>query len=367
MARRRGSSGAGLIVLAVVGGAVLLVKNAAAEVSGGTPLGIAIVAAVFFLVCFYFFLTWLNVRRKKRLRESLLQKAHAAAQKHLTALTRKRMQLVQQDAYGKEKLEKWNEELEYFLFEHLKPSLSFLEQESLSENLGALSLTINDVVQNAMRDDPSLRAFSDDMSPIDFEAFCAEELRQAGWNARVTQQSRDQGVDVIADKNNIRIVLQCKLYTGPVGNKAVQEAAAGKVHERANYGLVVTNNKYTPAAEQLAATNGILLVHYRDLRKIDSILPPFRAEKPVPAKSPVPTGNFDRAKWNALLKGDPQLNLVAYKLRPLGQKWVDKFAASYLTIKDKSHLPTLVSNIIADARKEFEQGEIAHHRRTSMT
>jgi restriction system protein len=53
-------------------------------------------------------------------------------------------------------------------------------------------------------------------------------------------------------KNNVRVVLQCKLYGGPVGNKAVQEAAAGRAHERADFGIVVTNNRYTSAAEQLA-------------------------------------------------------------------------------------------------------------------
>src|ERR1700730_4076277 len=36
--------------------------------------------------------------------------------------------------------------------------------------------------------------------------FCAEELRRAGRDARVTMQSRDQGVDVVAEKNRVRVV-----------------------------------------------------------------------------------------------------------------------------------------------------------------
>ena len=76
-------------------------------------------------------------------------------------------------------------------------------------------------INAALLSQPTIQCFSDDMKPVDFEAFCAEELRRAGWNARVTMQSRDQGVDVIADKSNVRVVLQCKLYTSPVGNKAV--------------------------------------------------------------------------------------------------------------------------------------------------
>jgi HJR/Mrr/RecB family endonuclease len=48
--------------------------------------------------------------------------------------------------------------------------------------------------------------FSNDLSPTDFEIFCAEQLKRSGWDARVTLQSRDQGVDVIGEKAGVRIV-----------------------------------------------------------------------------------------------------------------------------------------------------------------
>jgi hypothetical protein len=64
---------------------------------------------------------------------------------------------------------------------------------------------------------------------------------------------------------------------------------------------------------------------------------------------------FDRLKWAALLKYDPQLAAIAEKLLPLGQKWVDEFAASYLAINDKGYLPSIVSKIISDAKKEDEE------------
>ena len=110
------------------------------------------------------------------------------------------------------------------------------------------------------------------MSPPEFEVYCADELRQCGWNARVTTQSGDQGVDIIAEKNGVRVVLQCKLYTGAVGNKSVQEVVAARAHERAHYGVVVSNSRYTKAAEQLAATNEIKLIHYRDLMNLENLL-----------------------------------------------------------------------------------------------
>jgi restriction system protein len=95
--------------------------------------------------------------------------------------------------------------------------------------------------------------------------FCANQLRQSGWDAQLTKGSGDKGVDVIATKNGVRVILQCKLYSKPVGNKAVQEAAAGKLHEGAHYAAVVSNSSYTPAAEQLAHTTGVMLLHHSGL------------------------------------------------------------------------------------------------------
>ncbi|PSH04101.1 MAG: restriction endonuclease [Acidobacteria bacterium] len=146
------------------------------------------------------------------------------------------------------------------------------ENAEFLRDRGIIVTLIENHIDSAMQNRPPFQTFSDDMTPSEFETFCAEELRRSGWNARVTIQSRDQGVDVIAEKHGVRVVLQCKLYSNPVGNKAVQEAAAGKAHEQAHHGVVVTNNRFTPAAEQLASTNEILLLHYRDLRDLDNLL-----------------------------------------------------------------------------------------------
>ncbi len=72
---------------------------------------------------------------------------------------------------------------------------------------------------------------------------------------------------------NIRALMpETRFYARPVGNKSVQEAAAARAHEQADYGIVVSNNRYTQDAEQLASTNHILLLHYTDLRKLDDII-----------------------------------------------------------------------------------------------
>lgn len=114
--------------------------------------------------------------------------------------------------------------------------------------------------------------FHEDMTPEEFEHYCAAVLREGKWKARVTRASGDQGVDIVADRRGLRIVVQCKKYSKPVGNRAVQEIVAAIAHEDAQRAVVVTTSGYTPAAEQLAASNDVLLLHHADLRRINRLL-----------------------------------------------------------------------------------------------
>jgi len=72
-----------------------------------------------------------------------------------------------------------------------------------------------------------------------------------------------------------------------------------------------------------------------------------------PNTSPAPT--YDRVKWNALVKYDPEIGRLADKIRQLGDKWVDVLAADYLALNDKSYLPEIVRKIIEEARKEEQE------------
>jgi hypothetical protein len=324
---------------------------------------VAIAAAGFLIVIVSLIITSrLAARKSERIKALAVQKVKHITNQHMMALVRRRNQLVQPDAYGKLKMDKWAKEVDSFILDHIGPFITPEEVMTLARH-SLDAATIVEILVSAASSEPAFQAFSDTMKPADFEAYCAEQLRRTGWNARVTMQSRDQGVDVIADKNNVRVVLQCKLYANPVGNKAVQEAAAGRIHEQADYGIVVTNNRYTQSAEELAATNGILLLHYRDLSNLETILAGIAIKvggqfDDVTAHHLVPISNthFDQTRWYTLMERDTELAMVANKLRPLGQKWVDKFAASYLAVNDKRFLSSIVSKVISDARKEYEEG-----------
>ncbi len=221
-----------------------------------------------------------RILRRNAARHALLQRARGIISQHTPALVTRKRQLVWPDAYGKPQLDKWEKEVNNFMASQIEPALSAGERSAMGRERATIARLIEAHVQAAIGSDHSFRAFSVDMTPADFEAFCAEELQRVGWNTRVTMQTRDQGTDIVAEKGGIRVVLQCKLYSRPVGNKAVQEVAAARTHEQAGYGVVVTNNSYTQAASQLATTNGVYLLHYGDLRSLDKVLG-------VPPPSPV--------------------------------------------------------------------------------
>jgi restriction system protein len=67
-------------------------------------------------------------------------------------------------------------------------------------------------------------------------------------------------------------MVQCKKYGSPVGNNAVQEAFAGVQYHGASVACVVSNARYTKAAEQLAATTGVHLLHYSQLCELDKFV-----------------------------------------------------------------------------------------------
>jgi hypothetical protein len=205
-------------------------------------------------------------------RYTLLRQAAAITAQQMGPLLRRRAQLVTLDPYGKPRFERWDKEIDYFIAQHIEPSLTVAECASLRRNHERVATLLARTVEAAFAAQPASQVVPDDMTPGEYEVFCADQLRQAGWSAHVTMLSRDQGVDVIAEKDRKRIILQCKLHARPVGNKAVQEAAAARAHEAADFAIVVSNNRFTPAAEQLASTNGVLLLHHRDLVTIDSLL-----------------------------------------------------------------------------------------------
>lgn len=109
----------------------------------------------------------------------------------------------------------------------------------------------------------------DTMEGHDFEYYCADLLRNDGfYNVEVTQGSGDQGIDILAEKAGIRYGIQCKCYSNNIGNKAVQEAFAGKTFYHCHVAAVLTNRYFTRSAKQLAEKDQVLLWDRDELERL---------------------------------------------------------------------------------------------------
>ena len=110
----------------------------------------------------------------------------------------------------------------------------------------------------------------DDMDGVEFERYCADLLRKNNFhNVEITKDSGDQGIDILAQKDGIQYGIQCKCYSSDIGNKAVQEAFAGKTYYGCHVAVVLTNRHFTKSAKELATTNKVILW---DREKLENLI-----------------------------------------------------------------------------------------------
>lgn len=226
--------------------------------------------------------------------------------KHRLTLIKKHGQIITRDDYGIViGLDKWGEEVSYFVENILLPEPAIrdiiVRRAELQEELEVVE---KQYIGQETRDQLRASSFDADvtflrtvvrnwiemlaqeksekfgeidfetMSGAMFEIFCQETLQNTGWSVVRKGGTGDQGVDLIAKREGVVVAIQCKRYSKPVGNKAVQEVEAGRQFEQAHRAAVVSTADYTPAARQLASSLGVLLLHHEDLERLHEVIAP---------------------------------------------------------------------------------------------
>ena len=167
------------------------------------------------------------------------------------------------DEYGSFDADEWEDEVAYFVDSTVLPRVrrepSEREHARLVHRASRLALA-----EIASADAVAERA----ADPLEFEHRCAAILRSLGWDANVSGGSGDQGADVIATANGRTLVVQCKLWSKPIGNKAVQEAAAARSYYRASIAAVVGTAPFTEAARELADATDVMLLDEAGLAEL---------------------------------------------------------------------------------------------------
>jgi len=100
---------------------------------------------------------------------------------------------------------------------------------------------------------------------LEFEFRVKEVLESLGWAVQMTPASNDQGADLLAQRDQRSVAIQVKHYGKPVGNRAVQEAHAGRTYYGMGEACVVSSAAFTPSAVEAARRMGVHLRHVSDL------------------------------------------------------------------------------------------------------
>jgi len=218
-------------------------------------VAIVIVLVIASLIAFH----WYQIGQQER--EQLVHAQQIVAS-HAEELTVKRKQLTVKMSYGLVDTSKWVDEMAFFIRHVVSPEVGAFRGENLRR--------VYEAIESATSLFDSLTPqLSPAMDAVEYERFVAALLSSRGWDTRLTKGSGDQGVDVIAEKQGVKAVIQCKLYSYPVGNDAVQQVIAGRTFYNGHVAAVVTNATFTSSARQLASAAHVLLLHHDEVGQLD--------------------------------------------------------------------------------------------------
>lgn len=108
----------------------------------------------------------------------------------------------------------------------------------------------------------------DSMSGLEFEHYIAKLLQKNGFHNISLTEKYDLGVDIIAEKHGIRWGIQVKRYSGLVNANAVRQVVSGLRLYSCDRAIVITNSKYSPIAQRLAAGNDCILIDRIGLNRL---------------------------------------------------------------------------------------------------
>lgn len=110
------------------------------------------------------------------------------------------------------------------------------------------------------------------LSPTEFELLCKRLVEQMGFEAETTRASGDGGVDVVAYNRQPllsgKYIIQCKRYSGSVGEPVIRDLYGVVMSERANKGILMTTGRFTKQALRFADGKPLELIDGASLEEL---------------------------------------------------------------------------------------------------
>lgn len=94
------------------------------------------------------------------------------------------------------------------------------------------------------------------MDGYQFEDYISNLFQKLGFSVEATDYSNDGGIDLVATYEKPifsgKYIIQCKNWSGPVGQPEVRDLYGVVMDQRANKGILITPSDYTQQAYDFA-------------------------------------------------------------------------------------------------------------------
>lgn len=170
----------------------------------------------------------------------------------------------------------------------LKKYINLIDFDTLLEILDADERLINfeksictrdlsKMLQDSRKDSAFDIDFVATLSGYEFELLIAELYTVMGYSVTQTKKSHDEGIDIIAERDNKFILIQCKRYSpkNKVKLGAVRDFfGAINASPTKGEGIIISTTDFTKFAEDFAAKSEIKIINRIDLMlKLNEYLP----------------------------------------------------------------------------------------------
>ena len=152
--------------------------------------------------------------QEDKIRDTFLENLNDIIIQHSDALLRKAKQKITRGVYGELVMDKWRKEVNYFIKTAVEPEIEAFERSQEEVNpdydldrkkmYDLIFEVINSAILPVIDEQEGIEEI-EELTPAEFEGMCANTLEENGWETNLTPGSGDQGVDVIAKREGIRV------------------------------------------------------------------------------------------------------------------------------------------------------------------
>lgn len=104
-----------------------------------------------------------------------------------------------------------------------------------------------------------------------FEEAVARVFRKQGYQAQVSKQGGDGGIDIVLTMNDHKIAVQCKAHKKQIGPSVARDLYGSMLHFKYAEGMIVSRSGFTLGVEDFVRGKNIKLVNMHDLLKMQNL------------------------------------------------------------------------------------------------